>query len=200
MPPARIASSWRSAMSRAAVARSRDRGPTSGTGTSRLPGEGNLGAPPKPPHSASCCALEPRGALVAPARRGGSRLARSGARERPPAPARAGRCLDDRVALLAPRVVHARQQLQHAGPRAARGRRKVRAAEERLEVGREEQVQRPAAAHAHRLHRGHVEAVDVRPLLAVHLDAARSASLSSAATSSFSNDSRSMTWHQWQVE
>ena len=50
-----------------------------------------------------------------------------------------------------------------------------------------------------RLGRLHVDRVDVRPLLAVDLDAARSRRSSSAAVASSSNDSCAMTWHQWQA-
>ena len=42
-------------------------------------------------------------------------------------------------------------------------------AEERLEVGREEDGERPAARPGHRLNRAHVDGVDVGALLAVHL-------------------------------
>ena len=49
-------------------------------------------------------------------------------------------------------------------------RRKVRAAEERAAVGGQEHRHRPAAG-AERLERGHVDLVDVGPLLAVDLDA-----------------------------
>ena len=49
-------------------------------------------------------------------------------------------------------------------------RREVRAAEERLQLRGEEYVQRPSPAAGHRLHRAHVQLVDVGPLLAVDLD------------------------------
>ena len=67
------------------------------------------------------------------------------------------------------------QRLQHgqeAGPHAALAvtGRKVGAAVERLALGCQPDGHRPAAAAAHRLHRGHVEAVDVGTLLAVDLD------------------------------
>jgi hypothetical protein len=47
---------------------------------------------------------------------------------------------------------------------------KYGAAVERREVRSEEHVQRPAAAETQRLHRGHVDAIDVGTLLAVDLD------------------------------
>jgi hypothetical protein len=50
-------------------------------------------------------------------------------------------------------------------------RREVGTGEERDPVGRQERVQRPAAGAGHRLHRVHVDRVDVGPLLAVDLDA-----------------------------
>ena len=77
--------------------------------------------------------------------------------------------------------------------------REVRAAEERLEVGGEEDAHRPAARAGHRLHGGHVDVVEVGALLAVDLDRHEVARSCSAAISGSSNDSRSMTWHQWQA-
>ena len=50
-------------------------------------------------------------------------------------------------------------------------RRVVGAGVERHAVGRQERVQRPAAVAGHRLHRVHVDRVDVRALLAVDLHA-----------------------------
>ncbi len=69
-----------------------------------------------------------------------------------------------------------RQLAEHgekAVPRAARAvaRREIRAAEERLARRREPDAHRPAARSGQRLHRGHVDRVDVGPLLAVDLDA-----------------------------
>ena len=52
-----------------------------------------------------------------------------------------------------------------------RGGRQVRAAPERLAVGREQHGHRPAAAPAAKLHEAHVDAVHVGPLLAVDLHA-----------------------------
>ena len=49
--------------------------------------------------------------------------------------------------------------------------REVGAAEERSQVRREEDAHRPAAGAGHGLDGGHVDVVEVRPLLAVHLDA-----------------------------
>ena len=46
----------------------------------------------------------------------------------------------------------------------------------------------------------HVDPVDVRPLLAVHLDADEGLVRGGRPTSSSSKDSCAMTWHQWQVE
>ena len=75
----------------------------------------------------------------------------------------------DVAALPRPHLVHARQDFHEARPSRAGILREVGAAVERLELGREEHVERPAAAHAHRLHRGHVQPVHVRTLLAVDL-------------------------------
>ena len=50
-------------------------------------------------------------------------------------------------------------------------RREVGAAEERLSIGRQPDAHRPAARLGQRLHGGHVDRVDVGPLLAIDLDA-----------------------------
>ena len=60
--------------------------------------------------------------------------------------------------------------LRNARHPVARLRREVRAAEERLALGREEDRHRPAALARQRDDRVHVERVDVGPLLAVDLD------------------------------
>ncbi len=63
--------------------------------------------------------------------------------------------------------------LQHLGERrraVVRPWREVRAGVERLGVGREEHRHRPATVAVQLLHRGHVDGVDVGPLLAVDLD------------------------------
>jgi len=73
-------------------------------------------------------------------------------------------------AALDPRFVHAREQLDQPRPPGHGVRRKVRPAIERLEIGGEKRVQRPAAAEPHRLHRRHVDPIDVGALLAVDLD------------------------------
>ena len=58
-------------------------------------------------------------------------------------------------------------------PRAPRpvARREIGAAEERLAIGRQPDAHRPAARSGERLHRAHVDRVDVGPLLAIDLDA-----------------------------
>jgi hypothetical protein len=131
-------------------------------------GCGNLGAPPKPPQRAS------------------KRVARwcAGPVQHRPAE-RARRSLWHRVLqrladlggaavhLAAPRAPRIGQRGQHLGERGhpvARLGRVVGAAVERAPVGREEHRHRPPAVPRHPLHRRHVDAVDVRPLLAVHLD------------------------------
>ena len=65
---------------------------------------------------------------------------------------------------------HALQHLAERRPAPARLRREIRAAPERRAVRSEEHGQRPAALLAQRVQRRHVEVVDVRPFLAVHLD------------------------------
>ena len=91
----------------------------------------------------------------------------------------AAEVLDDPLALLlgspsrrsSPRLGDRLQQLAPARHAVARLGREVRAGVERHLLGRREGVQRPAAVAGHRLHRVHVDRVDVGPLLAVDLDA-----------------------------
>jgi hypothetical protein len=92
------------------------------------------------------------------------------------------------------------EQLQKAWPAVARVRRKIGAAEKRLQIRREKDIHRPAAAAGRGLHERHVNFVHVRAFLAVHLDADEMFVEKFAPMFSSSNDSRSMTWHQWQVE
>ena len=79
--------------------------------------------------------------------------------------------LADLVAALVPR---ARDRVEHRGPARhphARIRREVGAGEERHLLGGEEDVQGPPALAGHGLAGLHVDRVEVRPLLAVELDA-----------------------------
>ena len=69
-----------------------------------------------------------------------------------------------------PGLGDALQDFGEAGLPVAILRRKIGAAEERLQVGREPDAHRPAAAAGRRLHEGHVDAVDVGPLFAVDFD------------------------------
>jgi hypothetical protein len=48
--------------------------------------------------------------------------------------------------------------------------RKIRAADERLQIGSQPHAHRPATVSGRRLHERHVDAIDVRPLLAVDFD------------------------------
>ena len=68
------------------------------------------------------------------------------------------------LALVRPGVGDGRHQLDQVG------RREVRAAVERVAVGRQEDRHRPPAPAGHRLHGVHVHGVDVGSLLAVDLD------------------------------
>ena len=65
---------------------------------------------------------------------------------------------------------HLPQHVGKPGPPPSRLRGKVRAAEERLQVGGEPDAHRPAAGAGRRLHERHVDPVDVGTLLAVDLD------------------------------
>ena len=73
------------------------------------------------------------------------------------------------VASIAPDVVDRLHDPDEAGHALTVLAREVRAAEERTAVGREEHGHRPAAATGQRLHRVHVDRVDVGALLPVHL-------------------------------
>ena len=164
MPPASIASRVRSTRSRSSPRASRSSSAEAG---------GNFGAPPKPPLVAVGAA---RGASRPPASRplasgrragpGSSCADRAEAARASPAPARgsprACRCegVDDRF--------HHHAEARH--PAALVGR-EVGAAVEGHALGVEEDGHRPAALAGHRLHRLHVDRVDVGPLLAVDLDA-----------------------------
>ncbi len=101
---------------------------------------------------------------------------------------------------LPPRRADGLEQLRESGLAPARRRRVIRAAVEGLAVRRQEERERPAALARHELDGLHVDVVDVGTLLAVHLDRDEVPFESAAATSSFSKDSCSITWHQWQVE
>ena len=74
------------------------------------------------------------------------------------------------VAVLAPRLRDALEDLAEAGHAVARLVGEVRPAEERASLRREEQAHRPAALPGQRLDRGHVDLIEVRALLAVDLD------------------------------
>jgi hypothetical protein len=79
--------------------------------------------------------------------------------------------LDDLVRLRLPGLRDLLEQLEETRKAVAGFRREISAAVERLQLGREKDVQRPPAALAHRLHGGHVDLVHVGPLFAVQLDA-----------------------------
>ncbi len=77
----------------------------------------------------------------------------------------------DLLALLLPRVRDAFEDRRPARHPAALLGRKVRTGVERNLLGRDEDVQRPAAVAGHRLHGLHVERVDVGALLPIDLHA-----------------------------
>ena len=77
----------------------------------------------------------------------------------------------DAGGILTPRPGHLAADVEQRRPPPGRGRRKVGAAVERLERRRQPDAHRPAAAAGGRLHEGHVDAIDVGPLLAIDLDA-----------------------------
>ena len=137
--------------------------------TLRSIGCGNLGAWPKPPWSGSKPRIVVRAAWSSslassePEPSGSVPNARNCSRH-------LGRRLDDLVSPFLPGLVHAREDAGKAGHPPRVGRREIGAAEERLELGREEHRHRPAAVPGHRHHGRHVDLVEVGPLFAVDLD------------------------------
>ena len=71
------------------------------------------------------------------------------------------------VAAGAPGGIDGFEHLPERGAAPARLGRPIGAPEHRLAIGRQEHGQRPAALLAERMERGHVDVVDVRPLLAI---------------------------------
>ena len=166
MPPSAIARSVRSAMSRASTLPARA---CSRSRNSSSQGRGNFGASPNPllrqsNASQNCVAARTSASLpgtfevaaVCSTRRScvviasadWSTLSRSA---RP-----------DAADLL--------EDVDESGPSPPRGRRKVGAAVEGLQIRRQPDAHRPAARSGGRLHEGHVDAIDVGALLAVDLD------------------------------
>ena len=140
-----------------------------------MTGSGNLG---RRAFSGCSRSRRTRGRTVRPV--GAARVG-EGARQRGLAPGGAGeRAADDRGEpvgrlldlgpLVAPGLGDAVEDGREAGHAVAVVGREVGAAEERAAVGGQEHRHRPAAA-AECLERGHVDLVDVGPLLAVDLDA-----------------------------
>ena len=132
--------------------------------SSRWNVDGNLGADPNPPHSASNAAGHALEGGVDDARVPGTSdfgVGRGAAADRArPAP---WRWLEV-GATVVPHVVEGVEQLQEVRLG------EVRPAPERSSVGVEGDRHRPSAAAGQRLHRVHVDGVDVGPLLAVDLD------------------------------
>src|SRR6266566_4986398 len=80
------------------------------------------------------------------------------------------RLLDHIPMLLFVRIRNAQQYAPETRPPIMILRRKVRPAIKRLPIRREKCRERPSALPAHRLHGGLVTAIDIRTLIAVHLD------------------------------
>ena len=74
------------------------------------------------------------------------------------------------IALGAPGGIDRVENLPERGPPIARLGRPVGPADHRLAVRRQEHGERPAALLAQRMERGHVDVVDIRPLLAIDFD------------------------------
>ena len=78
--------------------------------------------------------------------------------------------LDDLLPLVAPDARNLLEHVRESRPAPLRRRRVIGAAVERLERRREPHAHRPPALPCRHLHECHVDAVDVRPLFAIHLD------------------------------
>src|SRR6185436_15476448 len=77
--------------------------------------------------------------------------------------------MTDLVPLTFPHLGDLLQDVDEARPPPFRGWREIRTSVEGLQLGREPDAHRPAARPGRRLHERHVHAIDVRPLLAIHL-------------------------------
>ena len=132
-------------------------------------GRGNFGALPNPPRRASNAAANSAVARSSTAGGGTSPAAAlRPERAQPLDDVRGG--LGDLVALFPPDARDLLEDVGEPGLAPPAGRRKVGAAVERLQRRREPHAHRPAARPGRRLHEGHVDAVDVGPLLAIDLD------------------------------
>ena len=131
---------------------------------------GNFGAPPQPPQSRSNCRSSARVASPSMLSVSGSVEGASSAEWRTASTiAEAWRETSPRRSRYASET--AVSTCWKLGQPVPRLRRVVRAAEERLTLGREKDGHRPAAVPRERDDRVHVQRVDVGPLLAVDLDA-----------------------------
>ncbi len=139
-------------------------------GTRSVEAGGNLGAPPKPPCSASYI---PRRPSTAASSTPASSASAAGSSAGPAAQALGHlvRVGADLVGAFVPGLAH---RVQHRGPRghalALLGREVGTGVEGHL-LGGQEHVQRPPTLAGHRLARLHVDRVQVGPFLTVELDA-----------------------------
>ena len=78
--------------------------------------------------------------------------------------------LGNLIVVLLPSRCNPLQDLCEAGLTVAVFRRKISAADEWLQIGRQPNAHGPAAAACRRLHKGHVNPVNIRPLFPVHLN------------------------------
>ncbi len=131
---------------------------------------GNFGAPPMPPWTGSTARSSPSATRVRSS--GDERAAGAGRGEFCEVSCELGAVLLHRLATRPPGGGHQFQHLPERWTAPARLGRPVGAAVHRPAVRVEEHGQGPAALFAHRVQRGHVDVVDVRPLLAIdfHVD------------------------------
>ena len=134
----------------------------------KIGGLGNFGAPRQPALLRIVHPQQGRGHCIEMHRR--RQIAQVGGRHPRQHAAQRGGVLRHHLVVGAVRLRHALQHLAERRPAPARLGREIRAAPERRAVRGDEHGQRPAALLAQRVQRRHVEVVDVRPFLAVHLD------------------------------
>ena len=102
-------------------------------------------------------------------RRGGSGVVAPARQRLQPLGDHVGRGQDTRPIVL-PEARELVEQVDESRPSPLRPRGKIGTAVERTEVGGEPDAHGPATLPRRRLHEGHVDAVDVGPFLAIHLD------------------------------
>ena len=81
-----------------------------------------------------------------------------------------GTLIDDVFVVLLPRRGDSFQNLSESGLTVPIFRRKISAADEWFEIGSQPDAHRPAAAAGGRLHKRHIDTIDIGPLFAIDFD------------------------------